>query len=1788
MVKKKKILSVIMSIAMVLTAVPLGMFGTAVVSSAEGTSSALVMNDADGKVVMPQVSLASTSTVRTANATYHMQLGNSIVKATPSGIAELSSSDYPTADSLKNAYYAGETPVSPQVVLTSDYKLDNPTITCLNSTSVTFSGVSKSEPDGGPYTYTWSVTGGTVDSSIKSLNFQVGYSFKYHSQLIDEDVTNSYVAYCSSAVEQASHPGGIYAYRVRSAKAFGSKTMASDVIRILGANTFGGFYDYSTSTDSNWGHGYAKFTQQSGYASQDGFHNIGSAAASAGYGLVSYINTDTKSDGNVTLNTGVDRNRPVSTLYVDESYSSNLQDYAERIAIVDLVNRSNYTYYVRGIYVRAGEVSFDEDITTDDMVVSKLGLAANAKNEQQISTLTNVEYPFNGNLYQQDLSTLDNGNRMAAYTVVANVGTHYSSDDRVTNYKAAVDLRIVTYDKSNVRGSINEALTNFAPTTVKAADSEIGLNPNPNFYNDSTAFNTYLAKLQQAQYVLADPDTDQNTIKSTADALDEAVGGLQGKVKEADYSRVNAAKADARENYDATQYTDASWNNLMNAVNAVQTGYSVFYQTAVDKMAKNIQAAVAKLEYADADFTNITQLLNRYDSEDPSDYTGETWAVLEKAVTDYRSAREAFIAQTGHDYKIIDQATINAAAATIAAAFDALKYSLADYTEVDRYAAAYESLLPNKDIYDPLKWSAAEAAYNAIVRGLNWTKQADVDRFAANLKKAIDELGYKLADYSAVDAAVKAAGTKNRLWYTADSWDNLQDKIDAVVEGLDYTHQNEVNNMAAAINTAIDDLEEADGDYSAIDALDYEFSQIDQKLYTAASVKAVVDAFEAVDYSLYAKDQKIINGYAKAIRAAIDALVEKPADYTAVNAAVAQWNARQDKDNYTTKTVTDVQKVINGINWNLTITNQATVDGYVTAIQNAVNALKLKKADYTGVYSALSAEREKVNIQTSFQLARNGYSYYESDSYNAMLEKANAVVYDLDIDKQTQVDGYAAAINSAISNLKFNDADYSAVYAALEKVPDDIETNDNYDVESAAAVLVAVGNVSYNYKTDNQALVDQFAAEIEAAVANLKYKSADYTAVDNLISQWNSYPNKDSYTASSVSNVDSAVAAVVRGYTIVDQAKVDAMATKIQNAINALKLDVADYSAVENICIKANKLLENEGLYTKESVDALRAEIGNVVYNLKSAEQSRVDGFAQAISNAVDSLKYKPLDRTNYDIVVAKIPGNLSIYTADSVQAMRDAKSAADKMLSEKNEIIYQDSFDSLVNALDAKIAALKVIYADYTEVDKAIDKANALVKANYVDFSGVENAVAAVERNLDFTQQSKVNNMAKAINNAINALVLKDADYTAVVNAKASVPADLTVYTDESVAALQAAISNVVENLKIDKQSTVDLYAAAIVDAISNLKLKAADYTELDALVASVAKMKAADYKNWNEIYWTYIYSYVNDYIPAHHNYDGSKQAEVNTMKDTLQSYIDMLVPSDADYTFVYIMIDEAQAAIDTGKYTDKSVAALEAVIDSINYNYSRLDQDNVDLYVYEINDAIEALVEKPSDFSKIDELYNWFMGLNSRLYKNYTDVKWDYVWPYYNNDVANAKRTLTKISQQSKVDKMYDVLKSYCDMLIAPVFVEKDGSNTVFETEGGKNYITGIGSGISEKKFLENCVSFENVEVEIDKSANSSFYLGTGTVVNVYVINGSKKVLYEQYTIVVYGDYNGDGLVNGLDIAPVSAVANGLADPENDAVLKACDFGKDGAIDNIDLAMLMLVVSGNADIDQSTGTVA
>ena len=89
-------------------------------------------------------------------------------------------------------------------------------------------------------------------------------------------------------------------------------------------------------------------------------------------------------------------------------------------------------------------------------------------------------------------------------------------------------------------------------------------------------------------------------------------------------------------------------------------------------------------------------------------------------------------------------------------------------------------------------------------------------------------------------------------------------------------------------------------------------------------------------------------------------------------------------------------------------------------------------------------------------------------------------------------------------------------------------------------------------------------------------------------------------------------------------------------------------------------------------------------------------------------------------------------------------------------DLTQQSDVDKMAKDINDAVEALVYKSADYTELDKAEKAAKALNKDDYEDFSEVEKALAAIDRTKNITEQADVDAMAKAINDAVANLVKK------------------------------------------------------------------------------------------------------------------------------------------------------------------------------------------------------------------------------------------------------------------------------------------------------------------------------------------------------------------------------------------------------------------------------------------------
>jgi len=140
-------------------------------------------------------------------------------------------------------------------------------------------------------------------------------------------------------------------------------------------------------------------------------------------------------------------------------------------------------------------------------------------------------------------------------------------------------------------------------------------------------------------------------------------------------------------------------------------------------------------------------------------------------------------------------------------------------------------------------------------------------------------------------------------------------------------------------------------------------------------------------------------------------------------------------------------------------------------------------------------------------------------------------------------------------------------------------------------------------------------------------------------------------------------------------------------------------------------------------------------------------------------------------------------------------------------------------------------------------------------------------------------------------------------------------------------------------------------------------------------------------------------------------------------------------------------------------------------------------------------------------------------------------------------------------------------------------DGSSTVIDNQNG--YIYGLQTGI-------NVIDFENQFVRINGNGRLNYLVGssfgTGTVVQL--VNNANEEIVASYTIVIFGDVNGDGNIDSADADILVDVENWIVEwPAGSENYLAGDINGDGNIDSGDAGILVDVENFWRTINQTTG---
>lgn len=852
---------------------------------------------------------------------------------------------------------------------------------------------------------------------------------------------------------------------------------------------------------------------------------------------------------------------------------------------------------------------------------------------------------------------------------------------------------------------------------------------------------------------------------------------------------------------------------------------------------------------------------------------------------------------------VVTQQEIKKATDNLNFAITSLEYQAANYTALDAAKDAAEAILNNEkadDTYTIATMAALrekyEAAQNIPTTGWDIRNQNAIDKAANELSAAVSGL-VKFANYVRMQAAVTAFEKLNAGYYDPADLAALKVKVDAAKQEmlrenrLDITKQEDVNTRATALLTEITSLQKLPASYdafnAAVAAAKAKIEASDFQNYTSASAKALSDAYLASASIETGKDityQATIDAATKAIDDALAGLTLKGADYSALDAAIANAQAQLDRTDigdFTDDSVNALRTALDAakaVSRKLTVDQQQVITDATDALLAATRGLALKGADYTALDKAISDREEEVAAAKEAGI----YTDASISRVETAIAAAKAVDRTLSVKEQTQVDDALAALNAV--KLEKKPADYSALNDAIKAAQDTLNNaGDEYTEASKTALSNAIkaaqAVVAAKYDVTQQQKVDDAVVALESV--KLILKDADYSALNDAIKNAETFladPDTEKlYTEEAIQAVKDALdaaKAVEKDLDILHQDEITAAANTLVNAVEQAKGDfnAADLTGLQKAVDAANEKLAAADIedYTKDSRDALAEAIAEAEAMIERmpniTEQDAVNAKAAALNAMTLTLKganYEALDiaiaKANIAYNDAKASGQ---YTEESLAQLKAAIDYAEG-LSRSLTIKQQETVDDAENALNVTLvykgANMDALNAAIANAKTALNDAHI---TNYTDASvatlraALEEAEALVKSNPDITKQDAVDAMAASLN-AIK-LVLKDADFTALdaIIKTASdklTSGDINTYTPDSVAALKAALEeakNIDRDLSILDQADVDVAVANVQKALDAM-------TQYDALtsVAITSGGNVVDGILYVKVPWTKTY---------------------------------------------------------------------------------------------------------------------------------------------------------------------------------------------------------------------------------------------------------------------------------------------------------------------------------------------
>lgn len=246
--------------------------------------------------------------------------------------------------------------------------------------------------------------------------------------------------------------------------------------------------------------------------------------------------------------------------------------------------------------------------------------------------------------------------------------------------------------------------------------------------------------------------------------------------------------------------------------------------------------------------------------------------------------------------------------------------------------------------YTPESFQAFLDIWESIDWNLKASQQHIVNEYHEKLLEAYNNLVPKLGDYSEIEELLKQIPDDLSI-YTEETVQILEEIKSSIQWDLSYLDQDTIDQYARTLRYAIQFLELKPefqpADYSKVKEILAKIPE-DLSIYTEETVKVLEDLTSSIDWDLKANDQQTVDHYAHEIETAIAALQLRPADYTKLKEALEKIPS--DLSIYTEESVKLLEKAKSAIDWDKKITEQHIVEGYIKAIESAIQGLQKKSS----------------------------------------------------------------------------------------------------------------------------------------------------------------------------------------------------------------------------------------------------------------------------------------------------------------------------------------------------------------------------------------------------------------------------------------------------------------------------------------------------------------------------------------------------------------------------------------------------------------------------------------------------------------------------------------------------------------------------------------------------------------------------------------------------------------------------------------------------------------------------